>query len=83
MVDGEDDATRATPPRYASCLPPCGKLFRLYFHYTYFNIARILYLQVDNVFGLFCCFRQSCTITLGLMTQITNVLVRFAVLSST
>ncbi len=25
---------------------------RLDFHYMYFNIARILYLQVDNVFGL-------------------------------
>ena len=51
----------------------------------YFNIARILYLQVDNVFGLFLLFPSivAGTITLGLMTQITNVLVRFAVLSST
>lgn len=49
--------------------------FRLYFHYMYFNIARILYLQVDNVFGLFLLFPSivAGTITLGLMTQITNV----------
>ncbi len=41
----------------------------------YFNIARILYLQVDNVFGLFLLFPSivAGTITLGLMTQITNV----------
>ena len=25
--------------------------FRLYFHYMYFNVARIFYLQIDNVFG--------------------------------
>ncbi|WP_309598593.1 SbmA/BacA-like family transporter, partial [Klebsiella pneumoniae] len=43
--------------------------------YMYFNIARILYLQVDNVFGLFLLFPSivAGTITLGLMTQITNV----------
>ena len=41
----------------------------------YFKIARILYLQVDNVFGLFLLFPSivAGTITLGLMTQITNV----------
>ena len=26
--------------------------FRLYFHYMYFNVARIFYLQTDNVFCL-------------------------------
>lgn len=60
-------------------------IFASIFRYMYFNIARILYLQVDNVFGLFLLFPSivAGTITLGLMTQITNVLVRFAVLSST
>ena len=24
--------------------------FRLYFHYVYFNVARIFYLQADNIF---------------------------------
>lgn len=49
--------------------------FKLYFHYTYFNIARILYLQADTVFGLVLLFPSivAGTITLGLMTQITNV----------
>uniref|UniRef100_UPI00237BA357 SbmA/BacA-like family transporter n=1 Tax=Escherichia coli TaxID=562 RepID=UPI00237BA357 len=39
------------------------------------HLARILYLQVDNVFGLFLLFPSivAGTITLGLMTQITNV----------
>ncbi len=51
----------------------------------YFNIARILYLQVDNVFGLFLLFPSivAGTITLGLMTQITNVFGRCAARSST
>ncbi len=64
-----------TPLWYASCLAPCGKTYCLYFHYMYFNIARILDLQVDNVFGLFLLFPSivAGTITLGLMTQITNV----------
>ena len=49
--------------------------FRLYFHYTYFNIARILYLQVDVVFGLVVLFPTIAAgaITFGLMRQITNV----------
>lgn len=50
-------------------------LFYAYYVHMYFNIARILYLQVDNVFGLFLLFPSivAGTITLGLMTQITNV----------
>ena len=62
--------------RYASCLAPCGKTISAsIFTIMYFNIARILYLQVDNVFGLFLLFPSivAGTITLGLMTQITNV----------
>lgn len=41
----------------------------------YFNIARILYLQADTVFGIVLLFPSivAGTITLGLMTQITNV----------
>ncbi|MGL4200998.1 MAG: SbmA/BacA-like family transporter, partial [Enterobacter roggenkampii] len=40
-----------------------------------FNIARILYLQADTVFGIVLLFPSivAGTITLGLMTQITNV----------
>ena len=76
LVYGEDDATRATPPTVRELFSAVRKnYFRLYFHYMYFNIARILYLQVDKVFGLFLLFPSivAGTITLGLMTQITNV----------
>ena len=73
---GEDDASRASPPTVRELFGAVRRnYFRLYFHYMYFNIARILYLQVDNVFGLFLLFPSivAGTITLGLMTQITNV----------
>lgn len=76
LVYGEDDPTRAAPPTIKDLFRDVRKnYFRLYFHYMYFNIARILYLQVDNVFGLFLLFPSivAGTITLGLMTQITNV----------
>ncbi|EKI2286047.1 peptide transporter, partial [Salmonella enterica subsp. enterica serovar Typhimurium] len=66
----------ATPPTVRELFSAVRhNYFRLYFHYMYFNIARILYLQVDNVFGLFLLFPSivAGTITLGLMTQITNV----------
>ena len=67
---------RASPPTVRELFGAVRRnYFRLYFHYMYFNIARILYLQVDNVFGLFLLFPSivAGTITLGLMTQITNV----------
>ena len=49
LVYGEDDATRATPPTVRELFSAVRKnYFRLYFHYMYFNIARILYLQVDR-----------------------------------
>ncbi len=75
LVYGEDDASRATPPTVRELFSAVRhNYFRLYFHYMYFNIARILYLQVDNVFGLFpavsfhCCRYDYA----GLMTQITT-----------
>ncbi|HKS33375.1 MAG TPA: peptide antibiotic transporter SbmA [Enterobacteriaceae bacterium] len=76
LVYGEDNADRAAPPTVRELFSAVRhNYFRLYFHYMYFNIARILYLQVDNVFGLFLLFPSivAGTITLGLMTQITNV----------
>lgn len=76
LVYGEDNADRAAPPTVWELFSAVRhNYFRLYFHYMYFNIARILYLQVDNVFGLFLLFPSivAGTITLGLMTQITNV----------
>ncbi|WP_024555671.1 peptide antibiotic transporter SbmA [Franconibacter pulveris 1160] len=76
LVYGEDDPTRASPPTVSELFASVRRnYFRLYFHYMYFNIARILYLQVDNVFGLFLLFPSivSGAITLGLMQQINNV----------
>ncbi|RJT23774.1 peptide antibiotic transporter SbmA [Buttiauxella izardii] len=76
LVYGEDDPSRAAPPTIKALFNAVRhNYFRLYFHYTYFNIARILYLQVDNIFGLILLFPSivAGTITLGLMTQITNV----------
>ncbi len=50
--------------------------FRLYFHYMYFNVARIFYLQIDNVFGyvILAPAIVAGAITLGLMNQILNAL---------
>ena len=76
LVFGEDDPSRATPPTVRELFSAVRKNYiRLYFHYMYFNIARILYLQLDNVFGVFLLFPSivSATITLGLLTQITNI----------
>ncbi len=75
LVYGEDNAARATPMTVKELFGAVRhNYFRLYFHYTYFNIVRILYLQVDNVFGLFLLFPSIAAgvITLGLMNQITN-----------
>ena len=62
---------------------PCAELFanvrrnyfRLYFHYMYFNVARIFYLQTDNIFRLTWSSRPTIVagaITLGAMNQILN-----------
>ncbi|WP_337011386.1 peptide antibiotic transporter SbmA [Pantoea sp. AS142] len=76
LVYGEDNADRARPQTVQELFSRVRvNYFRLYFHYLYFNITRILYLQVDNVFGLFLLFPSivAGTITLGLLNQITNV----------
>ncbi|WHQ75220.1 peptide antibiotic transporter SbmA [Pantoea sp. Lij88] len=76
LVYGEDNADRAGPQTVQELFSRVRvNYFRLYFHYLYFNITRILYLQVDNVFGLFLLFPSivAGTITLGLLNQITNV----------
>jgi len=75
LVYGEDHADRATPPTVQALFSRVRfNYFRLYFHYLYFNITRILYLQVDNVFGLFVLFPSivAGTITFGLLSRITN-----------
>lgn len=77
LVYGEDDLRRADPPTVRELFDDVRRnYFRLYFHYMYFNVARIFYLQIDNVFG-FVVLAPSIvagTITLGLMNQILNAL---------
>lgn len=51
LVYGEDDHTRAEPPTLKELFNNVRKnYFRLYFHYMYFNIARSMYIQADNIF---------------------------------
>jgi peptide/bleomycin uptake transporter len=76
LVYGEDDAERAQPQTVAALFANVRKsYFRLYFHYMYFNVARIFYLQADSLFSLFVLIPSIVAgkLTLGLLTQITNV----------
>jgi len=51
LVYGEDDIDRAHPLKIKELFDRVRKnYFRLYFHYMYFNVARSLYLQADNIF---------------------------------
>jgi peptide/bleomycin uptake transporter len=77
LVYGEDDAARADPVTARELFANVRRnYFRLYFHYMYFNVARIFYIQVDNVFGyvILAPAIVAGAITLGLMNQILNAL---------
>ncbi len=51
LVYGEDDAARAQPPTVAELFGDIRhNYFRIFFHYTYFNLGRFFYLQIDNIF---------------------------------
>lgn len=51
LVYGEDSESRAQPIKLNELFSNVRKnYFRLYFHYMYFNVARSLYLQADNIF---------------------------------
>ena len=76
LVYGEDDPNRAKPLTVAALFDNVRRnYFRLYFHYMYFNVARIFYLQADNLFSLIVLVPSIVAgkLTLGLMTQINNV----------
>ena len=76
LVYGEDHAERADPLTLKELFSQVRfNYFRLYFHYAYFNLVRIWYMQLDNIYGLFVLFPSIAagTITLGLMMQIANV----------
>ncbi len=75
LVYGEDDATRAQPQTVRELFSWVRhNYFRLYFHYAYFNVARISYLQVDNIFPYIVLAPTIVLgkITLGVMNQILN-----------
>ena len=76
LVYGEDHETRAEPLVLKELFSKVRlNYFRLYFHYTYFNVVRIWYIQLDNLYGLFILFPSIAAgaLTLGLMMQINNV----------
>ncbi len=51
LVYGEDDAERAQPLTVRGLFEHVrSNYFRLYFNYLYFNVGRIIYLQIDNIF---------------------------------
>lgn len=75
LVYGEDRADRAQPPTVAELFSNVRRnYFTLYFHYMYFNVARSLYLQIDNVM-LYVALAPSLVagrLTLGLFEQISG-----------
>jgi len=73
LVYGEDDYARAEPVTLKELFFDVRKnYFRLYFHYMYFNIARSLYLQADNIFVYILLVPAiiAKTITFGILQQI-------------
>ncbi len=75
LVIGEDDPDRADPPTLAELYGAIRRnYFRLYSNFMYFNIARIGYLQIDNIFPYVVLGPTivSGRITLGIMNQVLN-----------
>lgn len=73
LVYGEDDAARALPPTVGELFTEVRKnYFRLYFHYMYFNVARGMYLQADNIFAYLILIPTIAAgkITFGILQQI-------------
>ena len=76
LVYGEDFAERAEPATVRELFQAVRhNYFRLYFHYVYFNVARIFYIQADNIFPTLILVPSIVAgkLTLGLMNQILNV----------
>jgi peptide/bleomycin uptake transporter len=73
LVLGEDDPTRAAPPTLGELFGAIRRnYFRLYLNFMYFNIGRIVYLQLDTIFpyALLGPTIVAGNITLGTMNQI-------------
>ncbi|HEY4996221.1 MAG TPA: SbmA/BacA-like family transporter, partial [Aestuariivirga sp.] len=75
LVFGEDNPARAQPETLAEFFRNVRiNYFTLYFHYLYFNLGRILYLQTDNIFPIIVLIPTLVAqkITLGPMQQVQN-----------
>ncbi|MDB5623744.1 MAG: microcin transporter [Devosia sp.] len=75
LVYGEDEADRADPPTFRMLFANVQKnYYRLYFHYTYFNLARYAYLQVAGYVPLLTLSPSilAGTLTLGIYQQVQN-----------
>ena len=73
LVLGEDDNDRAEPSTLAELFDNVRKnYFRIYIHYTYFNLFRNFYFQLNNLFAYILLIPTIAagTLTLGLMNQI-------------
>ena len=73
LVHGEDDYDRAQPPTLRDLFASVRRnYFRLYFNYMYFNVARSMYLQADNIFVyvLLLPTMAAGAITFGILQQI-------------
>lgn len=75
LVYGEDNADRADPPTFRELFSNVQRnYYRLYFHYTYFNLARYSYLQVAGYVPLLTLSPSilAGTLTLGIYQQVQN-----------
>ena len=73
LVLGEDDESRAEPIALKELFDNVRKnYFRIYLHYTYFNLFRNFYFQLNNLFAYVLLIPTIAlgTITLGIMNQI-------------
>jgi peptide/bleomycin uptake transporter len=75
LVYGEDDPSRAAPPSVADLFGSVrSNYFRLYFHYTYFNLARYVYINLVGYVPLLAMSPSilAGAITLGIYQQVQN-----------
>ena len=73
LVLGEENYDMASPPTLNDLFSNVRKnYFRIYIHYTYFNLFRYMYYQADNVIAYIILIPTivSGKITLGIMNQI-------------
>ena len=85
LVYGEDDASRAAAADGRRAVRQrAAQLLPLYFHYVYFNVARICYLQTDKIFSYVILVPTIVAgkITLGVLQQISTPSARCAARSS-